>query len=333
MNNGNGRIVIVTQEVDPHADQMVLELKKRGLKPVRFHTKDFPLKAGLALRPGLEDGEELHLRVGDERLAGSEIRSIWFRRPDLPALTPDLSKEEERMALGECQSTLFGFYRLTKAFWVNHPDKNKAANSKVAQLTLARQLGLRIPDTIITNEPEEARAFYEKHAGDVIFKVQRQAMWSEEKALSFFTSKVTPAQAAKFELIRQAPALLQEHVAKRVELRITVIGARIFPAALHSQDVEKAKIDWRKATGQIRHEKYVLPSSVEKALRRMVDRFGLQYAAIDMIVTPAGEHVFLEINPNGQFGWIDQLAGLPLYEAMADLLVAGKPDAKVLAAA
>lgn len=320
----NKRIVILSQEVDPHADTMVGVLKERGIKPVRFHTKDFPTKVRLTIRSGRDGAEDIVISSDNWTINGNEILSVWNRRPDTPFLDPSLSPEEQRMALAECHASLVGFYRICPGLWVNHPDNNRVASSKNLQQQAAKAVGLKVADTLLTNDPDEARRFYEAHSGSIIFKLQRASLWSEEKALSIYTARVQPAQLEKLDLLRHAPGFFQEYIEKRLELRITVIGSRVFSAALHSQEVPAGQVDWRRATAQIRHETYELPAEIEKKLLKLTAHFGLHYGAIDMIVTPRGEHVFLEINPNGQFGWIDQATGLPLYQALADYLIAGK---------
>lgn len=318
------RIVILSQEIDPHADTMVGVLKDRGIRPVRFHTKDFPSAVRLTIRSARDGAEEIIISSDDWTIAGDEILSVWNRRPDTPAIDSSLSPEEARMALAECHASLVGFYRICPGLWVNHPDKNRVANSKSLQQQAAKTLGLKVADTLLTNDPAEARRFYEAHGGNIIFKLQRASLWSEEKALSIYTARVKPAQLEKLDLLRHAPGYFQEYIEKRLELRVTIVGSRIFSAALHSQEIPAGRIDWRKATEQIRHEVYELPTEIEKALLGLMAHFGLHYGAIDMIVTPQGEHIFLEINPNGQFGWIDQATGLPIYQALADLLMTGK---------
>jgi glutathione synthase/RimK-type ligase-like ATP-grasp enzyme len=318
------RIVILTQEMDPHADQMVLTLQKRGVNPIRFHTKDFPLKTRFTIKTGQGSKSSISISTDDWSFSRDGIHSIWNRRPDAPGLDPQLSDEEKRMAFAECNASLLNFYRISNCFWINHPDKNRVASSKTLQLEAARTLGFRIPDTLLTNDPAEVRNFFDAHRGNIVFKLQRATIWSDERALAIYTSKVGKAQMEKLDLLRHAPGLFQEYIPKRVELRITIIGNKVFAVALHSQEVSKGSVDWRKATRDIRHEKFKLPSLIEKRLLRLTRNFGLQYAAIDMIVTPENEFIFLELNPNGQFGWIEDAVGYPLYETLADLLISGK---------
>lgn len=322
----NDRILIVSQEVDPHVDSMVVALKKRGVRPVRFHTKDFPMKATLSVEFGSNTGTSVALDCDGGRLEPGETRSVWFRRPDRCELPASLSKEERPIAVGECEEALQGLYRVLGGLWVNPPDANRTAGSKILQTQRAMGLGLRVPDTLVTNDPKRFKEFYDAHGGNVIVKMQRQTFWSADLGLSIFTSMVDPSKLEHAALISNSACFFQEYIPKDVELRVTVIGRKAFAIALRSQEVEAGKIDWRKAAvGTVPHEPYTLPADVEAKLLAMTDSFGLNYGAIDLIVTPEGEHVFLEINPNGQFGWMENnKTGLGLFDAMADLLIEGK---------
>lgn len=324
--NADGRILIITQELDPHADIMVGVLAKRGIRPVRFHTRDFPSQAAISFSAGSDEGLRVCLRSGGETVAGEEVKSVWYRRPDKCRIDGELSDTERRIAEAESEETLRGLYRGLDGLWVNRVDRNRFAGSKVVQLRKARELGLRVPDTMITNDPERLVAFYHAHDGDIVVKMQKTAFWAPEAGLGLYTSKVDLQKLDHASLIQRCPCVFQENIRKDVELRVTVIGRRVFTAALRSQEVAAAHIDVRRATMTVPHEVYSLPREIERKVLSLMGAFGLQYGAIDMIVTPEGEHVFLELNANGQFGWIAERTGLPLYDALADLLMSGKEE-------
>lgn len=324
--NDNRRILIVTQELDPHADAMVGVLAKRGIRPVRFHTRDFPSKATISFTAGPDEDLGIELRAGGETLRGEDVKSVWYRRPDKCLIEEGLTDTERRIATEESEATLTGFYRGLDGLWINRIDRNRYAGSKVVQLRKARELGMRVPGTLITNDPDKLVEFYHAHGGDVVVKMQKTAFWAPESGLGLYTSKVDLAKLDHAALVRRCPCVFQENIPKDVELRVTVIGRRVFAAALRSREVAAAAVDVRRATMTVPHEVYELPSEVEKKVLGLMGAFGLQYGAIDLIVTPEGEHVFLEINPNGQFGWIAERTGLPLYDAMADLLISGKEE-------
>lgn len=324
--SATGRILIVTQELDPHADIMVGVLAKRGIRPVRFHTRDFPSKAAISFSAGPDHDLRVSLSSQGETVDGAQIKSVWYRRPDRCLIDGELTGTERRISEEESEETLRGLYRGLDGLWVNRLDRNRYAASKVVQLRKARELGLRVPATLITNDPERLVEFYHAHRGDIIVKMQKTAFWAPESGLGLYTSKVDLDKLAHADLLRRCPCVFQENIPKDVELRVTVIGRRVFAAALRSREVAAASVDVRRATMTVPHEVYALPREIEKKVLGLMGAFGLQYGALDLIVTPEGEHVFLELNPNGQFGWIEERTGLPLYDAMADLLISGREE-------
>jgi len=121
--------------------------------------------------------------------------------------------------------------------------------------------------------------------------------------------------------ISATPVILQEYVHKSLELRVTVIGPRVFTAALFSQQTREGRVDWRRSVqDDLRHERYDLPEDISERCRRLVKGLGLKFGAIDLILTPEGHFVFLEINPNGQWTWIESRTGMPMVDALIDLL-------------
>jgi glutathione synthase/RimK-type ligase-like ATP-grasp enzyme len=137
-------------------------------------------------------------------------------------------------------------------------------------------------------------------------------------------------QEEALELLEQVPicpVIFQEYIEKKLELRITVIGDKVFPCAIYSQDSSNVanKTDWRHDPYASRHEAYPLPKEIEEKCVKLIQNLGLKYGAIDMIVTPDDEYIFLETNANGAWLWIQDLTGMPIAEAFADLLISGKP--------
>ncbi len=138
-----------------------------------------------------------------------------------------------------------------------------------------------------------------------------------------FTSQVLPEHLQASARLRHTAHYFQEAIAKDFELRITVVGKRVFAAAIYSQHAQEARIDFRQAYGELRYAIYQLPPAIEEACRRVVQAYGLAYGAIDMAVTPTGAYIFFEINGAGQYHWIEQETGLPITEALVELLVKG----------
>jgi glutathione synthase/RimK-type ligase-like ATP-grasp enzyme len=205
------------------------------------------------------------------------------------------------------------------------PAVDQQAHLKAAQLDVARALGFELPPTLITNSPADFLDFYRAHNGNVVSKLAGGAFF-RSLATSFarYTEVVSKRDVGYAYTVRYCPAIFQAYVPKRVELRITVVGRRVFAVEIHSQVSNHTRHDWRRYDmAETPHMAHDLPSGVEQRCVQLVEQLGLCYGAIDMVVTPDGRYVFLEINPNGQYLWIEEATGLPISDAICDLLMTG----------
>ena len=190
----------------------------------------------------------------------------------------------------------------------------------------AKEEGLTIPETLITTDFDSFKELYEKHKGRVIIKGIKGGWYDKGGKHNYllFTSLLDKSKLPTKESLSMSPCLFQEYVEKKLELRVSVIGNKVFTAALHSQERESSKIDWRLGSDtKLRHTIYDLPREIREKLINITKRFGLNFGAYDLIVTPQEEYVFLELNPNGQWGWIQEKTGMPLRESLVDLLQHG----------
>jgi hypothetical protein len=320
-------IIIVTNRKDHTADFLILELQKRQTDYVRFNTEDFPQLVRVVWQMD-DTGFDGYFSFPKTRVDFKNIRSIWYRRPVPPV--PSAAIEDPaayEFALAESQAAIDGIWRNIDCFWVSHPDNLRKAELKLYQLKVAAQVGFRLWPTILTNNPETAQAFYHSQDGKVVYKpLQRGRLVRDETVSLIYTNPVGPLEAERLGQVMYAPSLLQRYVPKRVEIRVTVIGAKVFAVEIHSQDCVNSLHDWRRGeTALLRHELHTLPSGVKSKCVTLVRALGLAFGAIDLILTLDGEYVFLEINPNGQWAWIQQLCPeIPLRETLADLLISGE---------
>lgn len=312
---------------DVHAEEIVAELAHHGEPVYSFHTDAFLRACRLSIeldQPGQLSGL-LELPAGD--LALDEVKSVWFRGPEITlGDVPGQIGDHAEFVRRETEAALFGLLGvLDQAFWVNHPNAVRAAEDKLAQLRLAQSFGLIIPRTLVTNDPQRALDFYESCGGDVIIKTFRRLAFSEaglERLI--LTNRVRREHLDQIERVRHAPCLFQEYVPKEIELRVTMIGRRVFAAEIHSQLSLISRDDYRRY--DFAHTPYyphTLPPAVEVACLQILQHYGLAFGAIDMIRRPDGAYVFLEINANAQFLWVQDLIGMPMREALADMLIRG----------
>jgi len=316
------QLLIVSTKFDPHVDIIANKLNSRKVPFVRFNTEDFPLKASATIVfEGVNHKEILHF-PGKRNVDISDIKAVWYRRPAKFEFPSEFSPAIHVFAEEESTATIRGLWQILDCLWVNHPENNRKAELKINQLIVASKAGLIIPNTLITNDPKEARKFVKKYSDKrvIIKRLGSGLILGENEASGIYTSLVKEDDIKNINRVKYTPTLFQEYVPKDLELRVIIIGKQVFAIEIHSQQSDKGKIDWRKDTLNLPHRVHNLPTEIEQKLLTVVNNFGLNFGAIDIILTPDGKYVFLEINPNGQWGWLEDLTGLPLSDTMINLL-------------
>jgi len=312
-------LVLVTHREDLTADWLVIELARRDASFLRLNTEDYPTRIALYWTP-----QEAWLQVGERKLHASEIQAVWWRRPLAPQLSEDLSCQEALWAAGEAQAAVEGFWRSVDAHWVNPPLANAAADCKPEQLRRAAALGFDVPASLVSNDAAAARAFTAEHER-VICKTLREGVVPRGDTLGiFYTTSLSVDDLSAFSAFGPEPYLFQEMVPKRYDIRVTVIGEEAFACRIESQHNEATQIDWRKGEiDQMPHAVDQLPAALSSRCVQMARSYGLRFAAIDLARRTDGGYTFFELNPNGQWAWIEQLTGLPLSTTLADELIGG----------
>jgi glutathione synthase/RimK-type ligase-like ATP-grasp enzyme len=258
--------------------------------------------------------------VNGRSISLEHVHSIWYRRPKHFEFDPNLTDIERLFAVNESRFGLGGILRSLNARWVNPIEREAAANYKPWQLAAAASCGLTVPPTLITNDPAEVAEFRDRCPDGVIYKTLSGSAWNREHFASFYTSHLSH-DGDGLSGVAHSACLFQASVPKQADLRVTIVGDAIFPVAIYN---DRDALDWRKVDpGALRHEVHPLPDAVEDNLKRLVKMLGLEFGAIDLVLTPGGDYVFLEVNPNGEWGWLEQRTGVPIASAMADLLAAG----------
>lgn len=319
----NDTVLIITEKFDPHADHVIRALNDRGIPFFRLNTNDF--HADLTTVATSDDGSILFEdRWNRSHRFPHDTRSIWYRKPVDPAPPVSVSSPAARHLVLQETLEFLTYPRCGRVPWYNNPDANRTAQRKFPQIQLARELGLRVPRTVITNDPARAREFSRAVGGRLLSKAMKEQGYTDEsKAFFIFSRKVDPEEFEQHaDQVALCPSLFQEYIEKQYELRITIFGDRVFCCRIDSQSVEGAQTDWRRVDpSRVPHHIVPLDEGIEAALKQMMKQYGLRYGAFDMIVTPDGDHVFLELNPNGQWLWIELMTGAAMTDAMTHLLM------------
>jgi glutathione synthase/RimK-type ligase-like ATP-grasp enzyme len=320
-------ILILAETFEPNVARVVNVLDHYRARWSRLNGEDFPLKASVELNwSQLPPTGTLHDSRG-QKVSLSAVRAVWNRRRGKNELTPGLTDGQQQFIRNECEHTLSGLYALlAHAVWMNDYFSQWRANNKLFQLMAAQACGLRTPETVITQDPEIARKFCARRVGGVLCKpISLTGIIPADEShgvRAIYSNVIAPEASDDFDRVRSSPTLFQEYVEKDYELRITIVGSLIFPAAIDSQSSEQAKVDWRHYDhGNAPVSPCKLPEGLQQMLLLLMRRLGLEFGAIDMIRDKQGHYVFLEVNPAGQWGWIEAFTGLPIHESVARWLM------------
>lgn len=318
-------ILVVTCKQDSHADAVIQAFSTRGVMVFRLNTEafltDYRVNLGVDTDGSWKGMIEDHT---GRRLDFRQVKVAWLRKPSHEfELTSPATPEVREFIKNESVALLQSLYSLPGIQWVNDPFIANKAKVKFQQLALAKSCGLKVPRTIITTDSEDAQTFFASCGHRVLAKaVYTNNVTLNGRHQGMSSRLVDEESFQRYQpQIEMAPVQLQEYVEKEFELRVTVMGSKVFAVKIDSQVNEETRVDWRVNTAINPHSAFCLPASIEDACVQLLRNQQLAYGAIDFIVTPNGEYVFLENNPFGQYLWLEQETGLPLTEEMCNLLV------------
>ena len=317
-------VLLLTHSRDFYTIDLVSQaLERQGVRPIRFNTDLFPSSIKLLARAGDERTAHFFTEAG-EKISAAEVRAVWARKLWSPRMAGDLDERYRSMCINESVAALEGFLdALHDARWVNDLGRQRAAENKQRQLRLAERAGLRVPRTLVTNDPAAARQFFAETEGQTVAKLLRPITVSMDAVESFvYTNRVREEDLEGAEALRHSPMVFQELIPKAFELRVAFVAGETFAGALDASGTSRGHTDWRRvAPEECRWQKAQLPTEVAGSLQALMSELGLVFGAVDLICTPSGEYVFLEVNPGGEWGMLERDLGLPISEAIAEALL------------
>lgn len=326
-------ILLVTDKKDVHPNPVLNHLAATGYPVFRLNTDALLTDYEFAwtVTGGLPDFFIRNTRT-QAIVRGHEVNSLWERRPsspgEIPFATPD--PKVEKFVLDEARGFVFDLrHYLGDRYALGHPLFDCHSDSKMWQLKTAHELGMAIPDTVISNRKNNFVEFADRLDGGLLVKPLNSDSAHDFDAGTeqvFYSRRITRRQIeeAPEASLSQTACCMQEYIPKKYELRVTVVHDRIFSCKIDSQaqGEEEGMIDWRQGYDfGIRHEPIATPESIRSFCLAYLRRMHLNFGCFDFILTPDGRYVFLECNPNGQWLWIEKETGLPISEAIAEVLM------------
>ncbi|MCA1572846.1 MAG: ATP-dependent carboxylate-amine ligase [Chloroflexi bacterium] len=309
--------MVLTAAVDPTADAVIQHLNDADIPLARFDAAQFPTEVSLTAT--LDDGRGWHAKLGGSCL--TSLRSVYYRRPRRFAFDPTIPAEQLNWCEGQARYGFWGVLESLPVTWINSPSAVQQAEYKPRQLHVARQAGLSVPKTMITSRPDDVAAFAADAGGSIVTKplyarTPRNADGYPSGVL--YTADV-PSDRYSDPGIGATAHLFQATINSAYDVRLTVVGNDLLAAEIH-RERDSGGLDWRQNHHDIHYQPCEVPGGVAHGVRQLMRALGLSFGAFDFAVDDAGAWWFYEVNPNGQWLWIEQQTGLAISAALAELL-------------
>lgn len=307
-------LLILTSETDLTADYLILELLNRGLPYHRLNTEEL---ASARFTFGVDDlSTHRVVETNSKAFDLDSVTSVWYRRALHPRPPTGLPLSQQSFVAGELRHLALGLAVDPLVTWVNPIDKVSVAELKLYQLRIAVSLGFSVPRTIISGDPMKLREFVSSNKSGTICKPIFHGMFQEGKTTySIYTRRVTQASFSSEE-IELCPVFLQEEIPRICDVRITFIGHRYFVADISGPE---HMVDWRDPENSVRYAQSSAPTDVVDKCKAMLQALDLSYGAFDFIRSKSGELVFLELNPTGEWAWLEDQLGFPMRDSFVEL--------------
>jgi glutathione synthase/RimK-type ligase-like ATP-grasp enzyme len=310
-------LLVLTNQQDFAVDHTILRLEERGVPFIRVNSEDvadsqftFDIDAAVVART---------MRSREREINVADITSVWLRRQLQPSLS-SIRPEDRAFAATEMRFFLDAFFFcLRDCTWVNSPYATYLGERKLHVLERAAQLGLAVPRTIATNNPT---SFHERPPGQWIAKPLYQGLHSTRGQLqAVYTQRLEDYGEIENDEIRLVPCIYQAEVPRGRDLRLTFVGDHAFGATVLADTLQE--VDWRRPESRARFERYEIPDALFQSCRRLMNDLGLTYGAFDFIEDRDGKPWFLEVNPAGEFAWLEVQLGFLIRDALIDLFSRG----------
>lgn len=312
-------IAIFSTSIDePTYGPVVERLNSRGYKPWVYNA-DLVANGKDQFSMIVSQTGELVLKHQGVIHQLDEISSAWFRHPNIPSI--DIEDKASQFCIEQEITSLQEsiWQQIPDDAWLNHPGVMKKAQTKLAQLVLAKDIGFTIPTTTVSNTWGPIDEIYEDK--DVIAKMSKGLLVRNNRAQVVYTSRLNFSARQKLSQNNPYPAIYQPFLTKHREWRSTVVGENIFSSSIYTKD--DATIDWRQyqLTDKVVFKSEKLPERETERCFEFLRRLGLVYGAFDFIEDDSGAITFLECNTNGQYRWLEDSLGLPISDAITEELI------------
>jgi glutathione synthase/RimK-type ligase-like ATP-grasp enzyme len=315
-------VLILSRSHDYEADLIGIELLRKGIDYARLNIEDITGSLNITCSIESKSNPECQIKIGSTYIKTSDIGVVLFRDFNHQLSSFEGINLNSVFIFQQWSDAIQVLYSRLKCGWINSPDATRRANNRISQLISAKDVGFHIPSTLITNDPKKAHDFYHKSKGNMILKVlHHHDIEIHNKLYSIYSHQAKEDDLSRFCDLAYAPCILQEKLSKQSELRVTVVGDQVFAAEIETGSLTDVQVDiHRFQLSQLSKKPVDLEREHKSRCIKMINSLGLSYGAIDFLITEDGQLNFLEINPTGDWIWIERQTKLPITKAVVDLI-------------
>lgn len=308
--------LVLSSTIDYSSDLICAELEKRERSYLRINRDLFP---EYEIVYALQD-DAIKIKLGGiwYFLGTESVRSIYFRAPVFLRTTGKARTVEEQLKRSQWSAFIRNLIVLDKAVWINHPVATYRAENKLYQLKVAKKCGLVVPETYLGNSLPQNISTNSMY---IVKSLDTALFYDDGKEMFTYSTMVSGQELLDAE-IKLAPVIVQEYLSPKIDLRVTVVGNRIFAVTITKQGVALVG-DWRKSNkDNLNYTPVELPQITKEQIMMLMQNLDLSFGGIDFALV-GDTYYFIEVNPTGEWGWLASSARMPIDKAIVDSLVAG----------
>lgn len=300
-------VIIIGTKDDYQSVYMHNKLLKFGVKPYIFDTRDFPNSLFFTFDVGSPSGGYIKLQDSDQRLEFDTIVGCYIRAFKGVVYSDDKDPLLREVVYWNNEAALGSFCRVLQCNWVNSLESVVTHRYKPFQLQIMKKNGIKIPETVITNDPEQVLELCNGSEENYIYKPIRG--WANTAILNKADMK-----KERLSSLQYSPITLQQCV-KGQDIRVYVVGDEIFPVGIESKDIDS------RATRENKHYRIEIPKDIQEMCKKIRDLMGFAYTAIDIKRTEEGEYYVFEANATPIFVNDETDCGYPIGDRICELLI------------
>lgn len=321
-------LIITTGALEVSVDEVIDWLDFFNIPFFRLNCEDIDKNIHFKLEL-TDSGISIEIYSNNKKYTSRDFNVVWFRKHHSHRTfeyLDTISNKKLWYALKNYLSNEVSatfevlFSALSDKKWIDAPKKSLI--NKLDVLAVAKRVGIKVPNTIISNRTKDLLAFHKQHKSTITKPAMEVEFFeNNRRGYPIYTQEVTSEDLEEIghDLF---PSLLQEGIIKEYELRVFYLNRECWAMAIFSQSSEMTKTDFRIYNKKIpnRYVPYKLPNKIEKKIISLMDTLNLKSGSLDFIKSTTGEYYFLEVNVVGQFGMVSKNCNYNLEKKLATFL-------------